>query len=87
MKPLSNETIQAICVKYKDGATLKALAHETGVSQPTISKYLKASGVTVRPKGRKKVEVAAVTYDDVKDQDFTFGAAPGQPVTGSVVTD
>ncbi|WP_081875765.1 winged helix-turn-helix domain-containing protein [Vibrio sp. ER1A] len=48
-QPISNETT-ALIIKYaKAGATQKEIANHLGVSQPTVSRTLKLSGVK-RPK-------------------------------------
>ena len=46
------------CARYRQGATLAALAAECGVDRGTIRRWLAAEGVTIHPKGRR-TEVAA----------------------------
>lgn len=63
--PLTETQVKEICNRYEGGATLKELANDFGCSQPTISKHLKDSGVTVRSKGRRKKEKPKVDYASV----------------------
>lgn len=46
--------IENITKKYVAGASLKNLAKECGVSQPTIAKALREHGVEIRSRGRQK---------------------------------
>jgi Mn-dependent DtxR family transcriptional regulator len=46
--------IQEIITKYREGAVLKDLALELGVTGPTVAKMLRTRGVDIRPKGRRK---------------------------------
>jgi hypothetical protein len=83
----TEEEIDRLAKKYKDGATLSALAKEGNVSVPTISVYLKRAGVTIRPRGRpKKNEVTftvtskSVYRDEEKTSDDPFEVKPNRTI-------
>lgn len=44
---------EMIAQSYRNGTTQKYLASITGVSQPTIGRWLSSMGVEMRPTGRK----------------------------------
>jgi hypothetical protein len=53
-KKFTIEEKQAFAASYNGGTTLKDLAAGAGVSIPTMAKYVRAGGGSVRPPGNPK---------------------------------
>jgi len=50
---LSKEEVTEAAQEYKNGKTLIPLAKTYGISAPTMSKYLRSVGVTIRNRGTR----------------------------------
>jgi DNA-directed RNA polymerase specialized sigma24 family protein len=51
VKRLSEEQVQQLVEGYETGATVYQLARQFGIARQTVSKVLKAQGVTMRMQG------------------------------------
>ena len=71
---LRGQQLEEVVALYKSGASLRFLAQKLGSSVPTIRRRLQDAGVTIRDRGRPKVENTAVTHhhpSDVASEDAT----------------
>ena len=58
----TDEQKQAMAAKYAAGTRLKDLADEYHVSIPTMSKYVRAGGGTVRKPGKVSTKTVSEAY-------------------------
>ena len=50
----SEETLKDLAATYNKGVTLADLAHSLGVSIPTVTKWVRKGGATIRSRGQRK---------------------------------
>jgi transposase-like protein len=77
----SEDQLKDLATTYAKGVTLAVLAQQFGVSIPTVTKWVRKAGGTIRPRGQRKKGVVTTTSAPVA---ITVTAPDVEPTSDTV---